>query len=290
MPIKLITDSAADIPRELAEELAITVLPFSIEVDGEAYEDRVSFTCDEFYEMLLAAEKIPTHSQITELRFQEEFEKTAEAGYDEIICVTINAKGSNTFNSAQMAARAFAEEHPDSGCRITVIDSTTYTMVYGYAVVEAAKKAKKGVSADEIIEFIEDWCRTAEVYFAPYSLDFAKKSGRISVAAAFVGELLGLRPIMTFISGESAIVEKVRGEKNIIPKMVEIAKARSIPQTPYLTLRGNMPEETEKLNEQLTRELGRAPLGTYCIGAAIAINAGPNLVAVIVKGAGDRKK
>ncbi len=288
MSIKLITDSASDIPASLEKELDINVLSFPIAVDGKSYMDRVDFDNETFYKMQIEAEKIPTHAQITQIRFVEAFEEAVAEGYDEIICVIINAKGSGTFLAAQMAKNEFDEAHKDDGYRVTVLDSTTYTMVYGYAVVEAAKMAKKGVSYDEIVAFIQDWCKTAEVYFAPYSLEFVKKSGRVSCAAAFAGELLGLRPIFTFIDGEAKTIAKVRGDKNVIPKLVEIAKERRIPQTPYFTLRGSLPDRADELDGLMEKAMGQESYGSFYIGATISINAGPNLVAIVVKGDGTR--
>ena len=93
-------------------------------------------------------------------------------------------------------------------------------MTYGWAVVQGAKMAAVGTDPDKVVAYIQDWLDHVRVLFAPLDLRFVKKSGRVSAAAAFVGDALGLKPIMTFENGESKILSKVRGEKNIIPALM----------------------------------------------------------------------
>ena len=151
-------------------------------------------------------------------------------------------------------------------------------------IAKAAEKAKKGAPVNEIIAFVEDWVHSAHVYFATYDLKFAKKSGRVSAVAAFVGELMGLKPILTFDHGKSKVLGKVRGEKAVIPDLIKRAKAEMTPNTPYYILSGDKPEKTEELVKECKKALGGEPQGVYPIGAVISINAGPQVVAVVVKG------
>ena len=105
----------------------------------------------------------------------------------------------------------------------------------------------------------------------------------VSAAAAFVGEALGLKPVMTFTDGESRILSKVRGEKAVLTRLVELCKSERRPGTPYLMIQGSNVEQSEKLLETCRRELGEEPALCYRIGGVIAINAGPNLVGVIYR-------
>ena len=141
--------------------------------------------------------------------------------------------------------------------------------------------AAAGKGAEEIVSYIQDWVDHARVIFAALDLRFAKKSGRISAAAAFMGEALGLKPVMTFEDGESKILSKVRGEKNVISAIVELCKKERRPDSPILLIRGNNDEQADKLAQACRQELGREPDLTYCIGGVIAINAGPNLVGLL---------
>jgi DegV family protein with EDD domain len=284
--IKIMTDSASDIPKELEEKYDIKILCFPITVGDKGYTERVDFTNEEFYHLLLNVPKIPVTSQITSVIYSEEFKKVYEQGYNELIYVSINSKGSNTYNSALMGREMFYDENPQAKeeFQIHIVDSKTYTMAYGYAVIEAAKKASKGAKSSEILAFLQDWFDSVVVYFSPLKLDFAKKSGRISCAAAFVGELIGLKPVIRIMDGEMDIVDKVRGERAIAPALVKYAKDTMIPKTPYFTVKGLSETQSNELVECAKKEIGDDPIGTFEVGSCIAINAGPQVVGIMVKG------
>ena len=109
--IKFTTDSAADIPAALREELDIQVLPFPIAMGDKEYEDGFDFTAQEFYSMLLDAPQIRTHAQLTFYVFTQLFEEAWEAGYTDLIHTSINSKGSATCQNAFQAREEFYEEH-----------------------------------------------------------------------------------------------------------------------------------------------------------------------------------
>lgn len=281
--IKFTTDSAADIPAALREELGIQVMPFPIAVGEREYRDGIDFTPREFYDMLLAAPQIPTHAQLTAFLFQECFEQAWKEGYTDLIHTSINSKGSATYHNALQARDEFYEDHPEvrDSFHIHVIDSRNYTMSYGWAVIQGAKKAAAGAEAGEIVSDIQSWVDRARVVFAPLDLRFAKKSGRVPAAAAFVGDALGLKPIMTFEDGESKILSKVRGEKNVISALVELCRKERGEGMSYLLVRGNNDQQTDKLRQAAVETLGEAPAMEYDIGGVIAINAGPNAIGLV---------
>lgn len=283
--IKFTTDSAADIPVSLREELSIQVLPFPIAMGDQEYADGFDFTPEEFYDMLLSAPQIPTHAQLNPYVFEELFETAYKEGYTDLIHTSINSKGSATCSNAFQARGDFYRDHPEAEetFHIHIIDALNYTMGYGWAVVQGAKMAAGGAEAQAVVEFIQDWVDHVRVVFAPLDLRFAKKSGRVSAAAAFVGEALGLKPVMTFTDGESKILAKVRGEKAVAAKLVEMCKNGRKAGTPYLMIQGNNAEQSEKLLEVCRQELGEEPALSYHIGGVIAINAGPNLIGIIYR-------
>ena len=281
--IKFTTDSASDIPVSLREELNIQVLPFPIAMGDKELADGFDFTPEEFYGMLLAAPKIPTHAALNPYLFTEAFERAWEEGYTDLIHTSINSKGSATCSNAFQARGDFYRDHPEAEgtFRIHIIDALNYTMGYGWAVVQGAKMAAEGAGAQAVADYIQDWVDHVHVVFAPLDLRFAKKSGRVSAAAAFVGEALGLKPIMTFINGESKILAKVRGEKAVVSKLAEMCKNERRAGTPYLMIQGSNQEQSGKLLDQCRQELGDAPALSYQIGGVIAINAGPNLIGLV---------
>ena len=283
VPIKFVTDSAADIPRALREELDIQVLPFPIAIGAKELQDGYDFTPEEFYPMLLSASQIPTHAQLTPFVFSQCFHEAFQDGFRCLIYTAINSKGSATYQNAVQARDEFYEDFPEARgtFHIHILDSRTYTMGYGWAVVQGAKMARAGADEGEVLAYLQDWIDHARVIFAPLDLRFAKKSGRVSAAAAFMGDALGLKPIMTFEGGDSKVVSKVRGEKNVVPALLELCRKTRKPGTPYLVIEGNNREQAARLEAESAKELGGPAEMTYPIGGVISINAGPNLIGLV---------
>ncbi|MCD8095222.1 MAG: DegV family protein [Ruminococcus sp.] len=283
--IKLVTDSASDIDEKTEKELDIMIVPFKVTIGDKSYLSRVDFTNEQFYKMMEEYDGMPTHSQITAFEFTEIFEQLFAQGYSDVINVSINKEGSATHSNAVMAAKQFFDEHPDrvKSFHIYNIDGIGYTGAYGYPVTQGAIKAAKGESAKEIVEYIEDWVKNCTTFFAPYSLKYAKKSGRIPSAAAFAGELMGLRPIMRIQDNKIVTNSKVRGDKSIIPEIVSLTANEIIPHTPYSLVYGCDSSVRDEMAAAMTKKMGYPPVEMYQIGAAIAINAGPKVVGTIFK-------
>ena len=289
--IKFITDSASDISVENERELDILVMPFKVAMGDKSYTSRVDFDNEKFYKMIDEFDGIPVTSQITAFEYAEAFKKYYDEGYTDVINVTINSQGSATYNNAVMAASEFFEDNPKAKDKFHIynIDGRGYTGGYGYPIVQGAIKALKGSSADEIAAYIKDWVDNCIIFFAPYTLKYARKSGRIPSAAAFAGEVMGLRPIMRIMDNQITTESKVRGDKAIVPKILSLTVKEMIPKTPYCIVYGNDETVRDEMAEAMTKELGYPPEDFYQIGAAITINAGPKVVGVIFKGNGDRR-
>ncbi len=283
--IKFVTDSASDIPPALREELGILVLPFPVAAGGKEYRDGFDYTPEQFYKYLLSAPQVPTHAQLNPFTFTECYEAAQEEGYTDLIYTSVNGKGSSTLQNAIQAREDFYRHDPEAkeSFQITILDGGTYTMGYGWAVVQGARMAAGGAEPQEVLEWMRDWLDHVRVVFAPLDLRFAKRSGRISAAAAFMGEALGLKPVMTFLDGESKILAKVRGEKNVISTLVELCKTERKADTPYLLIRAGNQEQADSLLEASRQELGDSPALDFLIGGVIAINAGPNLIGLIYR-------
>lgn len=284
--IKFLTDSAADIPQHYVDELGIEVIHFPIALADREILDGVDYSQEEFYTVLNGVDKIPTHAQITPFQFEEIFANAFESGFDALIYTCINFKGSATGGNALQAKKTFFADHPDAAGKfqIEVIDSKTYTYNYGYAVVQAAKKAQSGdLTANEAVAEIEDWLNHSKILFAPYDLKFARKSGRVSAAAAIMGTAMGIRPIMSFPNGDSKVLAKPRGDKNVVPNIVKMMTADMEPGSPYLVIHAALPEHNEEITKACMETIGYPPADEFLIGGVIAINAGPNLVGVIYR-------
>lgn len=286
--IRLICDTPADIPRETAKKLDLEVLSIPITIDGVGYEEGLDFTPEEFVPLLEQAKEIPATAHITVPRFFEVYQKNYEAGYNKMIVVTINGKGSNTNSAAMMAAEMFFHEYPDAkdqGVEIRVFDGQTYSFGYGFPVMEAGQMILDGKDFVTVCHYLEDMLNSMEIQFSVFTLKYAKKSGRISTVAAFAGEVLGLRPIMEIKEGEISTVAKVRGNHACVPAILEryVANCPDL-SMPYVILRGKDPAPAKELEKLMKAKTGHKPVGTFLVGPCITINAGPDLVGVVYVG------
>ena len=283
--IVILTDSCCDLPKETVEELGIKVLPFTLTVGGKSFLEMYDKSTQEFYKLLEETDEIPKHSQIPPITFEEAYKELFEQGYTDIISVSLNSQGSGTYNNSIMAKNDFFDNNPQAKDKLRIfnLDSKCYTLFYGYPVMEAAKKIKRGADVEEIIAYLEDWFNVCAVYAVPFTLKYAKKSGRISAAKAFAGELLGLKPVILFADGTTETIDKIRGEKNIVPKFVEIIEKNMTPQTPYILLHGRDDTVAKEVEKELAKKTGRKAEMMGNIGAVVTSNIGPDLVAIVIR-------
>lgn len=281
----IVTDSCCDLSKETIEELGITVLPFTLTMGRETFREIFDKSTQEVYDLMASSDEIPKHSQISPLTFEETYKKLYDEGYTDVISVSINSQGSGTYNNSIIGKDDFFENNPEANgkMRIFNIDSKSYTVLYGYPIMEAVKKIRKGASVEEIVAYFDDWFKVSAIYAVPYNLKYARKSGRISAAKAFAGELLGLKPIIEFADGETNTVDKIRGEKNIVPKLVECVEKRMTPQTPYIMLHGRDDTLAKEIEKELIKRTGRKAETYQSIGAVVSANIGPDIVAVLIR-------
>ncbi len=277
--VALITDSASDIPFDMQEKYNIDILPFTITVDGKSYVERKDFNFEEYYDILLKCEGIPSTAHITTMNFLEVFCNYDDKQYTDVIYVSINSGASNTHDAAKMAADEFAqEERTNSKMRIHIIDSRSYSMTYGWYICRAAEKINNGASVGEVIEYLKDTFSKTQIALSVYTLKFIKKSGRVSAAAAFAGELLGFRPIISIIDGVTKTEKKVRGDNAVMPGLIEYLKEHLTPGEDYMIGATDM-INCDILEELCMKELKYKPVCKFLLGAAVATNTGPNAVA-----------
>lgn len=290
--IKIITDSASDISPEQAEELNIGLMKFPIAVGDESYREHVDFSATDFYEIMKKTEELPHTSQVTTFDYMDEYKAAFEQGVTDLVNVVISSTGSNCYNNSIMARDSFFEEHPAARgkFRIHILDSKGYTGAYGLPVLLAATKIQKGVSVKEITEFLQEWFDSSVIVCTAYTLKYARKSGRVNCVAAFVGEVLGLRPIITFKDAVSETIDKIRGDRNVPVRMVDEAVSQMIPQTPYAILDGSNPARAKELTELMKKRTGYLPEYTLQVGATIASHLGHDVAGIVVKGENRRTK
>ena len=283
--IGFLTDSCSDIPQELADKYGIEVVGFPINLDGVEYMERKDFTNDQFYQMMRDAQGVPTTAAITQLQFCDIYARYADEGYTDLVYLSINAGGSSTYNNAVKAMELLEEERPGYTMKIQVIDSHTYSMPYGWYFCECARKVRNGGELASCVAELKQKLDCVEICLAAYSLKQMKKSGRISAAAAVMGELMGIRPIITLIDGKTKVEAKVRGDDKVVPAMVELAKKRSegVEDFDYMIGHTNIPQKDD-LIKACRKAFGKDPLITFPLGGVVSANTGPDTIALVYVG------
>ena len=216
MKIKLICDSLCDIPEEIKNKEYVEVVPLTIIFDNKEYKDGVDITKQEYYKLLKSSDILPKTSQATYIQFSEVFNKYLNEGY-EIICINGSSKSSGTYQSA-MLARNDIENNKD---KLHIFDTLSLSLGSGQYVIKACELIEKGLNAQDIIDNLDKIRESVVLLFAPSTLDYLKKSGRVSVATAIIGNMLNLKPIFSFPQGEAKLIEKVRGQKNLVNKLID---------------------------------------------------------------------
>lgn len=182
MGFRIITDSASDMPQETAAELGVTVMPIHTRFGEEEYLDGVTLKPREFFEKLVETDEIPRTSQITPFEFEEEFEKWVSGG-ESVLCITMSAGVSGTYQSACAAAADF-------GDKVIVIDSRQFCISLYVLVVYACQLRDAGKTLEETAAAVEEAKKRVHVISVFATLEYLKLGGRISAAAAMAGNIL----------------------------------------------------------------------------------------------------
>lgn len=280
----VLTDSACDLPPEMAQRHHIDILCFKIALDGVGYTEREDFTPEEFSEMLRHTKGTPTTSQITQFEFFDRFEAYEREGIEDVLYISINSTGSNTHTNACAAAAQFREEYPDSRMNITIVDSHSYSVTYGIECCKAAQMLEAGKSVAEVAAYLDDRFARLELVITAYDLSVIRKSGRISAAAAIAGSLLGIHPIITLIDGVSKVVKKVRGEKQVTAAVIGHCKSSMVEGSAYYIGVTNMKYAYLYANAA-EESIGYPPAGVFHLGSAVCSNTGPECAAMLYEGA-----
>ena len=208
--ITIITDSAPDMPGNLHNQ--VTVLPMTISFGDEQFEDGVTLSADEFYMKLIESDTLPKTSQVSPFAFTSAYE-TALTHSDAVIVITLSSKLSGTYQSACIAAEDYESEHAGSQGKIYIIDSENVTVGEQILIEYALKLINDGLSATAIADELNSAKKRIRLVALLDTLEYLKKGGRISSSAAFLGNVLKIKPVIAIDNGEVAILGKARGSK-----------------------------------------------------------------------------
>jgi DegV family protein with EDD domain len=282
MKIKIVTDSSADIPPRLREELGISVVPLYVRFGSETFQDGVTISHDEFYRRLVSGEIFPNTIQPSPADFQEVYEKLA-GDSDGIISIHLSDKFSGTCNSA-IQARDLLK----SSCPIEIINSDSMTIGLGMLCIAAARAAQAGDSLQNIVKMVRE--AVPEIHFMVLfdSLKYLAKGGRIGQAKRLLGTLLNIKPLLGMKDGIVIPLSQVRSySKGLDQLYLFLSNALSVKNNvkELAIMYNTTPDEANTLIDRIAPLYPREKIITGRIGPILGTHGGPNLIVTCIRGA-----
>ncbi|MFN8034765.1 MAG: DegV family protein [Acidimicrobiia bacterium] len=270
MGVRVVTDSACDLPEDLAEELAIEIVPLSIRFGDKEFVDRVELTNTEFWARMRDADTLPETAAPSAGAFEERFRMLADSGADAIVCINLASKLSATMQAAQIAAKSLEQV-----CPIAVIDSTTASMGIGTLAVSAARMAAENAPFDEIVREVTSQRDRTRIFAALDTLDSLRKGGRIGGAAAMLGSVLSIKPLIEIRDGVVLEAGKVRTRSKAWRELAGFATRQPVERLAVLQGGG---VDIEELLAHLEAAVPRDQMIIGEIGPVIGTHGGPGVV------------
>jgi DegV family protein with EDD domain len=267
MKIGIVTDSTADIPPELAQERGIHIVPAILIIDSQSIKDGEGISRYEFYERLPAMRSLPTTASPSTGSFQQIYDALIRQGFSHIISIHATSRLSGIFNAARVAAQSF-------GDRVRVVDSEYVTLGMGFQVLAAAEAVMRGLSLEAILARIEDVRKRVRVIAMLDTLDYIRRSGRVSWARASLGSLLSIKPFVELKEGVVLRMGEVRTRRKGIEHLIELMNKLG-PLECLAVLHTNAETEARLMLERLTAKLETTPL-LVNVTTIIGTHVGPN--------------
>ncbi len=273
MTIKIVTDSSADLPAQLAEELGITVVPLYVRFGNEVYRDQIDISADEFYQRLQHDPVHPSTTQPSPQDFTDVYQKLALEA-DGIVSIHISAKLSGTCNSALQGKKMIEE-----GCPIEVIDSQTLTMGLGMISIAAAKVANAGGDIQQVVEEVKQMIPRIHLLFTLDTLKYLALGGRIGKAKALLGAVLNVKPILAIKEGEVVPAGQVRSRSKGIGRLFDFVQSTSNVQD-LAIIYNTTPDEAQTLIERIAPIFAKEKIVIARLGPLLGVHAGPGALVI----------
>ena len=272
--IKIVTDSTADVPKELLERYDIRVVPINIQFGMETYQEGIDIDRPTFFRKL--EEVMPTSSQPAPGQLVEVYRELAEDGHS-IISIHVTSKHSGTYQSALLAKSMLPE------AEIEVFDTLSISIGTGYQVLAAARAAEEGKSMGEIIQILEGIRSRMYLHLTPATLKYLQKSGRVGRLAGALGSLLNVKPVIKVEDGTLEAFQNVRTRSKAIDRLVELTE-EAVGTTEPVKLgipHAQVPAEAEKLRERLERTFNCDEMHVVDLACSLTVHGGPGIIGII---------
>ena len=265
--VAIVTDSTADIPSEMAEKHNIHVVPAILVVDGKSMEDGTGLSRKEFYERMPGMATPPTTATPSAGTFENIFENLLRSGFQAIVSIHVASLLSGVFNTAHLAAQTF-------GGKVKVIDSEQLSLGLGFQVIAAAEAATVGCSIDKILERIQNVRQRVRVAAMLDTLEYLRRSGRVSWARARIGSLLRIKPFVEIKNGQVLNLGQARTrQKGIIHLKELLYKIGEVEK--LAILHTNAEADANKMLTELNLALPIQPM-VVNVTTIVGTHVGPN--------------
>lgn len=281
--IKIIVDSGSDIPQDIADKYNIGVISFLSIFGTEQYVQRTEITNEQFFNKLEEYDGIPTTSQ-TPFGDMLDYFKQQCGEHESVIYFALSSAASGQYQTANLVKSEIEEENPNADFHI--VDSQKFSLYIAQTAVHAAQMAKDGKSVDEIITECEKYIKTWRCYLLVDTLKYLEKGGRLSKAAAFVGTMLDIKPILTIEHGLVESLDKLRGKKKLLDKLIAKIQDDSDfdAENPKFLIVQSNEDKGQEVCEKLRDEYGEDCIEMYGeFGPLIGTHVGRGAIAILVK-------
>lgn len=278
MTIKILADSACDLTDEYYNELDIEMVPLTVHLNDENYKDGIDISPKKVYDAMRAG-AIAKTSQVSLQAFKTIFTSYIEKNQT-LVYIAFSSGLSGTYQTAKMIEQEIKEENPDAP--IHIIDSKCASIGYGLVVRRAAEFAKSGATVDEVVKMATYHAEHMEHIFTVDDLEYLYRGGRVSKTAAFVGSLLKIKPILHVDDGKLIPLEKIRGSKKVLGRMLSIMEERGtdIENQVIGISHGDDIETAEKLATMIEEKFGPKKIIIEMVGSVIGAHSGPGTIAL----------
>ena len=271
--VRIITDSACDLPQDLADQLGIEIIPLTIRFGPEEFVDRLELNSDEFWRRCAQSPTLPETAAPAPGAFEAAFRRLAANGATGIVCINLSSGLSATIQSAELAAKTVQDL-----IAVKIVDSRSATIGVGMMCVAAARAARDGATLDEVADLARSLAERTHVWAALDSLDSLKKGGRIGGAKALLATVLAIKPIITVIDGKVEEGGKQRTRAKALAFLDQ--QVRSVePVQNLAVMHAACPDVEVLLNLLRAHHSGEIVVGE--IGAVVGSHAGVGTIGVV---------
>lgn len=271
MAVRIVTDSACDLPQARADALGIEIVPLTIRFGADEFVDRVELSNAEFWRKVATSPDLPETAAPSPGAFEARFRQLRDSGADGVLCVNLSSRLSGTMQSAQVAAKALEGDLP-----VRVVDSMSVSMGVGNQCIAAQSLAADGADLDSIADALESIAVRTRLFGALDTLEHLRRGGRIGSATALLGSMLSIKPVIEVSDGVVAEAGKIRTRSKSLTHLAAKLTAATDPSNVYV-FHAQAPDIDEFI-EQLTGVVPRDQIEVGEIGPVIGSHAGPRTI------------